>query len=332
MQALPPAIIPVSRPELSSVVAATLRPSIIFSVDLEDWAQSTLDHNLPIGEHCANNAYRLLDLLSSAADEPARTTFFILGKFAEKHPDVVRRIVADGHEAACHGYGHVPLHDLDPNSFREDLRRAVGIISDIIGERVRGYRAPVFSICSRTLWALEILQEEGFRYDSSIFPIAGPRYGIPNWPDEPRTVQLPNGRSITEFPLTALSVAGYRLPVSGGGYARLLPGWVLRRAFAREAQRRSSWPVFYCHPHEIDSEEFRRVTPPPPWGTARLALKTRLHQGLGRRGFASKLQMLLKHFRFRSFDEALSSMNEIPQLTADSAVHGLSARDPAPCD
>lgn len=316
MQASPPAIASVARPEKASYATARLRPSIIFSVDLEDWAQSTLDHNLPIGEHCANNAHRLLDLIGSTADESARATFFILGKFAEKHPDVVRRIVADGHEAACHGYGHVPLHDLDRDSFREDLRRAVGIISDIIGERVRGYRAPVFSIGTRTLWALEVLQEEGFRYDSSIFPIDGPRYGIADWPDEPRTVKLSSGGSIIEFPLTALSVAGRRLPVSGGGYARLLPGWVLRRAFDREARRRSSWPVFYCHPHEIDSEEFRRVTPPPPWGTARLGLRMKLHQGLGRRGFASKLEMLLKHFRFRSFDEALASTNEVPQVSA----------------
>lgn len=302
------------RPIASNVSTITRRPSIVFSVDLEDWAQSTLDNSLPIGEHCADNAHRLLDLLASSADESARATFFVLGKFAEKHPNVVRRILADRHEVACHGYGHVPLHRLSRDSFRADLRRALGIISDIVGQRVRGYRAPVFSIGLKTLWALEVLQEEGFTYDSSIFPIAGPRYGIADWPDEPRTVHLPNGGSIVEFPLTALSVAGRRLPVSGGGYARLLPGWFLHGAFAHEARRRSSWPVFYCHPHELDCEEFRRTAPPPPWGTTRLALKTRLHQGLGRRGFVTKLQTLLEHFRFHSFGEAIASQDAVASI------------------
>lgn len=277
--------------------------SLIFSVDVEDWAQSTLDTNLPIGDYCADNARRLLELIGEAPG--ATGTFFILGKFAEKHPDAVRAIQAAGHEVASHGYGHVQVHLLTREQFREDLRRARGIISDITGVDVVGYRAPVFSIGAGNLWALDVLHEERFRYDSSIFPIAGRRYGIGDWPGESRIVRLADDARLIEFPLTAKTFAGRRLPISGGGYARLLPGRLLARFFRTEARRRSDWPVFYCHPYELDPDEFRRKVPPPPWGDLRLSRKLRLHQGLGRRGFADKLRLLLRHFRFRSFADAL---------------------------
>ncbi len=292
------------------------RPSLIFSVDVEDWAQSTLDTNLPIGEYCAANTRRLVEIIDTIPG--ATGTFFVLGKFAEKHPSVVRELRAAGHEVGCHGYGHVQIHHLDAARLAEDLRRAKGIIGDLIGERVRGYRAPVFSIGARNLWALDVLSAEGFEYDSSIFPIAGSRYGIPNWPDETCAVRLPNGGSIVEFPLTAKRVLGRNVPISGGGYARLFPGWLLNRLIRGESLRRTTWPVFYCHPYEIDPDEFRRTSPTPPWGSTRLPLRLRLHQGLGRRGFAGKLRLLGAHFRFRSFAEALAS---------DTDLHEIRARD-----
>ncbi len=283
-------------------------------MDVEDWAQSTLDTDLPIGDHCADNARRMLELIGEAPD--ARATFFVLGKFAEKHPDVVRELHAGGHEIASHGFGHVQVHLLGPDRFREDIRRASGVLTDITGQPATGYRAPVFSIGAGSLWALEVLSEAGFRYDSSVFPISGRRYGIAGWPFETCTVRLNNGASIVEFPLTAKTVAGRSFPISGGGYARLLPAWLLGRLLRYEARRRSTWPVFYCHPYEIDPGEFRRTTPPPPWGSRRLPLKLRLHQGLGRGGFAGKIRSLMSQFRFRSFAEALSSTSTFAEIRA----------------
>ncbi|MEE9293591.1 MAG: DUF3473 domain-containing protein [Phycisphaerae bacterium] len=304
---------------LSGSETSDSRPSLIFSVDVECWAQSTLNSDLPIGEHCADSTRRLLSIINEVPQ--ATGTFFVLGKFAEKHPQVIRDLRAAGHEVACHGYGHVQLHLLTPESFRQDLRRAVGIISDLTGNAVNGYRAPVFSIGARSLWAFDVLHEEGFLYDSSIFPIAGRRYGIPNWPRQPRTVRLSNNATIHEFPLTAIRLAGCNIPISGGGYARLLPGWLLQRWLRAEAERWATWPVFYCHPYEIDPDEFDRESPPPPWGSARLPLKTRLHQGLGRKGFAAKLRMLLKGFRFRSLADALSIMGPFAEICAADFAH-----------
>ncbi len=290
-------------------------PPLIFSVDVEDWAQSTLDTDLPIGEHCGQNTRRLLQILQ---ESPGATgTFFILGLFAEKHPAVVRELRDAGHEIACHGYGHVQVHLLDPQSFRDDLRRAKDVISSITGDVLTGYRAPVFSIGAGNLWALDVLCDEGFRYDSSIFPIAGPRYGIGDWPRETSVVRLNDGRCITEFPLTARRMAGRNLPISGGGYARLFPSWLLHRLLRAESDARSTWPVFYCHPYEIDPGEFARTSPTPPWGEQKLSLKLRLHQGLGRRGFADKLRMLSRRFRLRSFADAL---RESPPLAETKAA------------
>ena len=278
------------------------RSPIIFSVDVEDWGQSVLDQSLPISGYCADNVLRMLDLLSHDAD--ARGTFFVLGKFARKHPRVVRDIAAAGHEVASHGFGHVPLHRLDPERFRSDVRRSSAVLADILGQQVQGYRAPQFSIVRSTLWALRVLAEEGLAFDSSIFPFAGRRYGIDDWPVETRQVRLGGGLSIVEFPLTTFALAGRRLPISGGGYARLLPGTLLAHLFKREVARRSSWPVFYCHPHELDPDEFRRHAPVPTWGTKPIGWRMRWHQGLGRRGFAAKLATMLKHFHFRSFAQA----------------------------
>lgn len=267
-------------------------------MDVEDWPQSVLDRSLPIGDYCADNTRRILELL---AEYGVRGTFFVLGKFAERHPGVVREIDAGGHEVACHGWGHEEVFRLGPRGFREDLRRATGLLADLSGRRPLGYRAPVFSIVRETLWALEMLAEEGYSYDSSIYPFDNGRYGIGDWPIEATRVPLPGGQSIVEFPLTVRRMpgwpgrlrcmpgwpgrrrcrnkptakgggrspisggwplpnpGGWRLPTSGGGYARLLPGWLLRRWLAAEARCRAVPPVFYCHPYELDPGEFRRL-------------------------------------------------------------------------
>lgn len=283
----------------------TPRGRILFSVDVEDWPQSSWDRHLPIGKECADTARRLLDLM--AACPGARGTFFVLGKFAEVHPDVVRAIHNGGHEVASHGYGHEEIFRIDRRAFREDLERSTDLLGNITGERTRGYRAPDFSIVSETLWALDVLAEGGYRYDSSIFPLDRGRYGIQGWPREPRRIHLQTGGSIVEFPLTVASWRGRLWPISGGGYARLLPRPILRRAFQREAELRPIPPVFYCHPYEADPDEFRRLRIPIP-------MKVRLHQNLGRKGFTAKLKMLFEHFECCSFKQAMREMPPLPEL------------------
>ncbi len=301
------------------------RPSLIFSCDVEDWGQAVLDRNLPISGYCADNVRRLLEILS--ADASARGTFFVLGKFAQRHPDVVREIASCGHEIASHGYGHIEVFRQSPDTFREDVAAGIDAVCSVTGLTMNGFRAPVFSILRDNLWALDVLADAGFDYDSSIFPFGGRRYGIPDWPAEPTTVSLSNGRSIVEYPLTVTPVAGKSRPVSGGGYARLLPGWLLGRLFVREASRRRWWPVFYCHPHEFDAAEFSRSASELPWGGLRLSAAIRWHQGMGRRTFAKKVRMLMSRFRFRSFQEAMTKQKpptrfELPTM-AERASHDV---------
>jgi polysaccharide deacetylase family protein (PEP-CTERM system associated) len=272
-------------------------PQLILTIDVEDWPQSTWDRNLPIGRYCASDTEQLLDLIASVSG--ARATFFVLGKFAEAHPGVVKMIQAAGHEVANHGYSHIEIFHLGRRGFSDDLKRSTDILSNLIGERPRGYGAPDFSIVSETLWALEMLAEDGYIYDSSIFPIDRGRYGIDGWPTNVRRIEMAGGLSIIELPLTVTKWCGRNLPVSGGGYARLLPGRFLRHWLETEAHRRSVPPVFYCHPYELDADEFSRLSLQIPW-------RIRLHQGLGRRGFAEKMRMLLRCFDCVSVAEIIA--------------------------
>ncbi len=271
-----------------------LTPPII-TIDIEDWPQSTWDHALPITQRAADNTYRLLALLD---EEGIRTTMFVLGKFAERFPEVVRAIAAQGHEVASHGYGHIEIFDQTPARFAEDVRRSKGLLEDLIGEAVRGYRAPDFSIVEESLWALEILADLGFAYDSSIFPVRRPRYGIPAWPTTPVRVQLDARKTIIEFPIATVAYHGNNWPIGGGGYHRLLPGRVSRWLARRVLAERSF--VFYCHPYEFDPAEFREMAPRIPW-------RVRLHQGLGRRWFERRFRAFVRAFGGRRVVDALST-------------------------
>lgn len=288
-------------PDVGTRSATVARPRLILSVDVEDWPQSVLNAGYPIGDYCADNVRRLLDLFG---EHGARGTFFILGKFAARHPDVVRAIGAAGHELGSHGYGHVNLLRLTPAEFRADIGRATALVSDIAGVSPRGHRAPQFSIVGETLWALDVLAESGYVYDSSVFPIERGRYGITGWPTEPVRVRLDNGLDILEFPLTVALAGRRRVPISGGGYARLLPQALLKRLLRGAALRRRIPPVFYCHPYEIDTGEFSRVPYPIPF-------RVRLHQGLGRRGFVGKLRMLLRQFECLPFAAVLEEARTV---------------------
>ena len=258
---------------------------LVCTIDVEDWAQSTLDTEMPISDRAGPNMEHVLDVL---AEENAKATCFILGKFAEKFPACVKRIAAEGHEIASHGYGHVDVFRLTPAQFREDIRRSKGQLEAMTGMPVKGYRAPDFSIVKDSLWAMDILAAEGFLYDASINPAVLARFGVPDFPAQPVRMELCGGRSLVELPVATLQVLGRKFPVAGGGYHRLLPFAVIRWVIERTVLAGEVFAA-YCHPYEFDPEEFRHLG-------YRLPLKTRLHQGLGRRGFEAKFRQMLKEF------------------------------------
>lgn len=259
---------------------------LVISMDIEDWPQSTWDHTLDITQRAASNTERVLDILH----QHKRTiTMFVLGKFAERFPALVGRMAAEGHEVASHGYGHIEVFKQTPDAFRDDVLRARQILEDITGRPVLGYRAPDYSITAGQLWALDILAELGFLYDTSIFPSGFSRYGIIGWPPDPVQVRLPPDRALIEFPLTTFSWLGRRWPVAGGGYHRLLPWPAIRWLIAKQLQQGQPF-ITYCHPYEFDPQEFAQID-------IKLPLKTRLHQGLGRRGFHAKFEQMLMTFK-----------------------------------
>jgi polysaccharide deacetylase family protein (PEP-CTERM system associated) len=197
---------------------------------------------------------RLLDILDR---DRVRATFFVLGWVAERHPALVREIASLGHEVACHGYGHRMIQYLTRPEFERDVTKAKRAIEDAVGKPVLGYRAPTFSIMRETLWSLDVLAEVGFRYDSSIFPVVHDRYGIPDAPRFPHRLKGPGGGEIAEFPLSTVQILGRRLPVAGGGYFRLFPYGVTRRAIARINTREGQPAMVYLHPWELDPEQPR---------------------------------------------------------------------------
>ena len=236
-----------------------------FTVDVEDYfhvtgfagciRRSDWKH-LP--SRVVANTHRILELL---ACRNVRATFFVLGWVAHRYPRLVREIQAAGHEIGNHSYWHRLVYDLTPESFRSDLMLANRVLEDIIGQPVVAFRAPSFSITERSLWALEILAAEGFRCDSSIFPIHHHRYGVPNGHRLPHTLRLQAG-DVQEFPPSVLRVGKFNLPVGGGGYFRLYPLWFTRHCLGRI--NASKQPImFYVHPWEVDVHQPRVRAPKP---------------------------------------------------------------------
>ena len=197
---------------------------------------------------------RLLDVLDRVG---VKATFFVLGWVAERHPDLVRRIARAGHELASHGFFHQLVYDLTPEAFRDDLRRAQDAISRACGVEVKGYRAPSFSITGRSLWALDVLAEEGYTFDSSIYPIRRDRYGMPGAPRFVHEIVRPAGRLI-EVPPSTVRFAGATVPVLGGGYFRLYPFAWTERALLDLNGRERQPAVVYLHPWEVDPGQPRQ--------------------------------------------------------------------------
>jgi polysaccharide deacetylase family protein (PEP-CTERM system associated) len=237
---------------------------------------------------------RLLDQLDAHG---ARSTFFTLGLVAQRFPRLIRAIVARGHELACHGWDHRCVYDLGPDGFRQDLRRAKHALETAAGRAVRGYRAPNYSIRRDTPWAFTILYEEGYAYDSSMYPIIHDRYGFPDAPRFPHVAQTIDGVDLWEVPVGTARFAGTNLPI-GGGFFRLLPAPLVRAAIGSVNRRERRPVVLYVHPWEFDPGQPR---PPMSW-----TKRFRHYTGLATAD--RKLRALLAEFRFAAIEQAFESL------------------------
>ena len=221
-------------------------------------------------------------------------TFFTLGWVAERYPGIVHRIVAAGHELASHGYGHARADSQTPAEFRDDVRRARGVLQDLGGVPVAGYRAPTFSIGARNPWAFDVLAEEGYSYSSSVFPVEHDLYGMP---DAPRFPYRPGGGPLLEIPMTTVRLGGRNLPCAGGGYFRLMP-YALFRTLLRRFHRADEAPgVFYFHPWEVDPGQPRVRAAP------RLS---RFRHSVNLGAMSGRLEHLLRDFRWDRMDRVFS--------------------------
>jgi polysaccharide deacetylase family protein (PEP-CTERM system associated) len=261
------------------------------TIDLEDYfhvgayaGQVRLEEWDSHPSRVAQNTDRVLELLEQ---HRCHATFFVLGWVAEKKPEIVARVAAAGHEIGCHSLLHRKVFDLTPQEFREDTRRAKAAIENACGKKVIGYRAPNFSITLKSAWALEILAEEGFAYDSSIFPVEHPSYGIPDAPRTPFWIDTPAGR-ILEFPMPTLVIGSMRSPIGGGAYLRLLPYRYTRWSISHVNLREGNPVCVYIHPWELDPEQ--------PHMGGNLSMRARHYFGL--RSTQTKLKRLLTDLEF----------------------------------
>lgn len=273
------------------------------SVDVEDYFHVAAlseaiarDQWDEMSARVGHSTRRLLDLFDATA---TKATFFTLGWVAERHPDLVREIHQRGHEVACHGYSHRLVYEQSPAEFRDETLRSKQLLEDLVGEAVLGYRAASYSITGQSLWALDILAEAGFRYDSSIFPVRHDLYGLPGAPRFPHVLKTPGGAELVEFPPTTARVLGQNLPAAGGGYFRLYP-YALSRWLMRRVNERDGHPaIFYLHPWEVDPDQPRVNA---SW-RSRFRHYNNLHK------CEERLGRLLREFRFAPARDVLDMLD-----------------------
>ena len=283
------------------------------SVDVEDYFHvSVFDGIVPratwesMESRVHANTVRMLDLFD---EFEVRSTFFVLGWVGERHPELVKEIARRGHEIASHGYAHRLVYDQTRAAFREDVRRAKAVLETASGRRVAGYRAPSYSITPRSLWALDVLIEEGYEYDSSIFPIRHDRYGIPVSDRQPYRIDRDSG-ALIEVPGSTTRLGVLNLPVAGGGYFRILPYWWTRWGIARVNRIERRPAVFYLHPWEIDPDQ-------PRLHAGRLG-RFRHYRNLHRT--EERLRQLLGEFRF---DTIQSLVAQVRLTIAENSRYAL---------
>jgi polysaccharide deacetylase family protein (PEP-CTERM system associated) len=305
------------RPAEFNVLEAPSNEGVVdaVSVDLEDYfhveafaSQISRSRWGTLPSRVLQNTQRTLEVLDRGN---CRATFFVLGWIAEREPKLIHELARAGHELACHSHLHRPLHTLKPSEFRDDLIRSRTAIENAAGTRVVGFRAPTFSITQKSLWALEILAEEGFQYDSSIFPIHHDLYGMPDAPRWPHRRGLPSGQSIWEIPPSTVRMGKMNIPFGGGGYLRLLPmpftRWAIRRTHRRERQP----VVVYFHPWELDPDQ--------PRLTGSWRSRVRHYTGLGKT--ANRLDEILSRGNFQPL------INLVRRLETDSTPAFNSTND-----
>ena len=284
----------------------------VLSVDVEDYfhpteVQSATDisrwHELP--SRVEQSTHRLLDLLDH---KDVKATFFVLGWVAQHHPQLVREIASRGHEIGCHSHHHRLVFDLTPAQFREDTRTAMRAIEDACAITPRAYRAPSYSITARSMWALEVLAECGFTHDSSIYPIAHDRYGIPGFGRHAQRIPTPSG-PILEAPIATVQLSRTRVtPVGGGAYLRLLPYRYTAAGIRRLNDVEHKPACLYLHPWELDPDQPRLAT----------GVLSRIRTYAGLAGMGSKISRLLNDFRFST----LGTVHPF-EVTAEAAVQQI---------
>jgi polysaccharide deacetylase family protein (PEP-CTERM system associated) len=289
---------------------------LIMTVDVEDWFTSSVDlfseaaswHGRKPDPSVERNTRRCLDLLDR---HQSKATFFILTTVAETYPDLIREMERRGHEIGVHGYRHRLVYRLAPGEFEDDLKRSMDILRGIGVKNLVGYRAPYWSVTRKSLWALEILQRNGFQYDASVFPVHRRLYGIADAPVTPHEIRP----GLWEYPPATARFCGLNVPMAGGGYLRMLPFFWIERMVRRARGRRPL--VFYMHPYELDPQD----------GQAPLvlnSLKSRFYywqQMFGRRGNPAKIERLLRLGRFTSIADAFFARPS-PDSSQDSSPFG----------
>lgn len=237
-------------------------------------------------------------LLSLFERHDVKATFFVLGWVAERFPELIKKISNHGHEVASHGYSHQLVYNQTPEAFREETLRSKHLLEDITGKPVKGYRAASYSITRKSLWALDILTEAGFTWDSSIFPIRHDRYGIPDSPAAPYSIETASGNVIREFPLTTARVLGMSIPAAGGGYFRQFPYPVFRYLFRNASGFGQRPQMFYLHPWEIDPDQ-------PRYNNANWLSRFRHYTNLDK--CYGRLERLLNDFSFGTVSESYNA-------------------------
>lgn len=284
------------------------------SIDVEDGVnilmRDMFNIDMPPTARVIDNVKILLDLFNESR---VKATFFILGEIASAYPSLVREIASNGHELGVHGYYHNQLFRLTPATFREELHKAKALIEEVIGNQVYGFRAPAFSVMEITKWSLAIISELDFKYDSSIVPAKGKRYGWPGINKEIHRLILPGGNTLIEVPLSVINFFGRTIPACGGGYLRYFPYYFTRRAFRVIQEHRPV--IVYLHPYELDAGRYPEFFYE---SKATLSLRKRLRLNLYRLNkdtVERKLGCLVKEFQFKPIIEIINDFekgSEIP--------------------
>ncbi len=263
------------------------------TIDVEDYFQVSAFEDIIASRDWESMEQRVVanteNLLALLAGRGIKATFFVVGWVAERNPALVRNIREQGHDLGCHSYWHRKVYDLQPEEFRADTLRARAVLEEAAGVPVRGYRAPSYSITAKSFWAIEILKELGFLYDSSIFPIHHDTYGVPGAP----RFAYRHDNGLLEYPLSTFRLMGRNIPVSGGGYFRLFPYWFSRYALRAINQKERRPFIFYLHPWEIDPGQ-------PRMRQARAFSRFRHYNNLQKT--AARLDRLLGDFLFRPLE------------------------------